>query len=505
MKLAPARVFLSWLALSLIVIGYTARTVSAQVLYGSIVGTLTDQTSAVVPKATVSVTNTSTGLSRQVTTNEAGYYSIPNLPEGNYDVAVNATGFKAYTQTGVSVRINSVTRTDIVIEIGGVAEQVSVEATSAVLQTATTDVSTNLDTRAMENLPLSGYRNYQSLINLVPGATPAQFQNAVTDTPGRSLTTNVNGQDRGANNTRVDGSADILVTMPHHAVYVPPVESIQEVNISTNNFDAEQGMTGGAAVTVITKSGTNDFRGTAFTMYDSSALRTFTWDENRAGVGREAENYAKHQRRQPRRPDQEEQAVLLRELGRDVRTSGLLEHLLGPDCRLPQRKFQPHAGRAHSERGGQPILVPTTEGGSTVLREGMIFDPFSGNEDGTGRSVFSSGGQVNVIPQARLNGPMLKLLALVPQPNLDGDTDNYFNTATQPLNRNNIDAKVNWNRNERQQIWFKYSAMDALVTGDFGLGDAGGECNVRRRRRQGPHARADRWHRARPTPSRRRS
>ncbi len=158
------------------------------------------------------------------------------------------------------------------------------EATSAVLQTATTDVSTNLDTRAMENLPLSGYRNYQSLINLVPGATPAQFQNAVTDTPGRSLTTNVNGQDRGANNTRVDGSADILVTMPHHAVYVPPVESIQEVNISTNDFDAEQGMTGGAAVTVITKSGTNTLQGTAFTMYDSSALRTFTWGENRAGA-----------------------------------------------------------------------------------------------------------------------------------------------------------------------------------------------------------------------------
>ena len=72
----------------------------------------------------------------------------------------------------------------------------------------------------MENLPLSNYRNYQSLINLVPGATPARFQNAVTDTPGRALTTNVNGQERGANNTRVDGSADILVTMPHHAVYV---------------------------------------------------------------------------------------------------------------------------------------------------------------------------------------------------------------------------------------------------------------------------------------------
>ena len=157
------------------------------------------------------------------------------------------------------------------------------EASTAVLQTAKSDVSVNLDTRAIENLPLSGYRNFQTLINLVPGATPARFQNAVTDTPGRALTTNVNGQERGANNTRVDGSADILVTMPHHAVYVPPVESIQEVNISTNNFDAEQGMTGGAAVTVITKSGTNNFRGSAFAMHDNSALRAFTWDENRAG------------------------------------------------------------------------------------------------------------------------------------------------------------------------------------------------------------------------------
>ena len=190
------------------------------------------------------MTNTSTGLSRQATTDTAGYYSIPNLLEGTYDLAITASGFKTYTQRGVNVPINAVTRVDVTIQVGALAEEVSVEATSALLQTTRSDVSVSLDTRAMENLPLSNYRNYQSLINLVPGATPARFQNAVTDTPGRALTTNVNGQERGANNTRVDGSADILVTMPHHAVYVPPVESIQEVNIATNNFDAEQGMTG---------------------------------------------------------------------------------------------------------------------------------------------------------------------------------------------------------------------------------------------------------------------
>jgi hypothetical protein len=277
-------VILFCMAIGLILMGSTARTASAQVLYGSIAGTLTDETGSVVPRATVSVTNESTGLSRQTITDESGHYSIPNLLEGTYDLSVNATGFKPYTQKGVVVRINAATNVDAVVTLGALNEQVTVEASTQVLQTTKTDVNTSLDTTSIENLPLSNYRNYQSLINLVPGATPARFQNAVTDTPGRALTTNVNGQDRGANNTRVDGSADILVTMPHHAVYVPPVESIQEVNISTDNFDAEQGMTGGAAVTVITKSGTNNFRGTAFAMYDSSALRTFTWEENRNGA-----------------------------------------------------------------------------------------------------------------------------------------------------------------------------------------------------------------------------
>ena len=167
---------LTCVTVSLGIIGYGARPASAQVLYGSIVGTLTDQTGAVVPKATVTVTNTSTGLSRQATTDAAGYYSIPNLLEGTYDLAITASGFKTYTQRGVNVPINAATRVDATIQVGALAEEVSVEATSALLQTTRSDVSVSLDTRAMENLPLSNYRNYQSLINLVPGATPAGFR-----------------------------------------------------------------------------------------------------------------------------------------------------------------------------------------------------------------------------------------------------------------------------------------------------------------------------------------
>src|SRR5207245_9060551 len=127
------------------------------------------------------------------------------------------------------------------------------------------------------DLPLSGYRNFQSLINLVPGATPGRFQNAVIDTPQRDFTFNFNGQDRGDNNTRVDGAPNILVTMTHHLAYVPPEETIEEVTISTNNFEAEPGMTGGAAVTVTTKSGTNDFHGSAFAFHTDYTFRAFCW------------------------------------------------------------------------------------------------------------------------------------------------------------------------------------------------------------------------------------
>jgi len=456
--------------------GYSARTASAQVLYGSIVGTLTDESGAVVPKGAVTVTNTSTGLSRKATADDSGYYSIPNLPEGTYDLSVSASGFKPYTQTAINVQINGVTRINPTIQVGAVNEQVTVEASTAVLQTSKSDVSVNLDTRAIENLPLSGYRNFQTLINLVPGATPARFQNAVTDTPGRALTSNVNGQERGANNTRLDGSADILVTMPHHAVYVPPVESIQEVSVATNNFDAEQGMTGGAAVTVITKAGTNELRGSLFAMHDNSALRAFLWDENRVGLKEKPKGNRNIDGGSIGGPIRRNKVFFFADYEGTFERVNRLRLSSLPTADLRTGNFSRMLGAPILSRNGSQILVPTTEGGSTPLREGMVFDPFSGNFDGTGRSVFSSGGQVNVIPQSRINAPMKKLMDLVPLPNQEGDLNNYFNSGTQKLNRSNIDAKVNWNRNERHQLWVKYSAMDALVHGDFSLGQAGGDC-----------------------------
>ena len=116
------------LAISLLLTGLDASIASAQVLYGSIVGTVTDQATAVVPKASVTVRNTATGLSRQVNTDEAGAYSITNLPEGTYDLSVYAPGFKSLTQKNLNVLINNVTRSDLSLEVGALTESITVQA-----------------------------------------------------------------------------------------------------------------------------------------------------------------------------------------------------------------------------------------------------------------------------------------------------------------------------------------------------------------------------------------
>ncbi len=121
-------------------------------------------------------------------------------------------------------------------------------------------------------MPLNRFRNYQALMNLVPGTTPMAFGNAETDTPARSLATNVNGQANTNNSTRTDGATNMNIWLPNHNMYISPAETIDTVNISTSSFDAEQGMAGGAAVTVITKSGTNQFKGSGFEFYNSDKL-----------------------------------------------------------------------------------------------------------------------------------------------------------------------------------------------------------------------------------------
>src|SRR5260370_14712585 len=110
-------------------------------------------------------------------------------------------------------------------------------------------------------MPIGGYRNYQTLINLVPGALPAAFQNSITDTPGRALNTHINGGNAQTNITRIDGATSVNAWLPHHVGYVTPKENVEVVTITTGSADAEQRRSASSVITPGTKSGTNPLRG----------------------------------------------------------------------------------------------------------------------------------------------------------------------------------------------------------------------------------------------------
>ncbi len=250
---------------------------SAQVVYGSIVGAVTDAQKAALPGVAVTATNTGTSIKTETVTDGEGNYAFRNLVPGTYDISSALEGFKTLNKTGYQVAAGTLIRVDVSLELGTLAETVNVVAETTLLQTEKADLNTQIESKAITNLPLNQFRNYQALLNLVPGATPTQFQNAEIDTPARSLRTWVNGVQPNANTTRVDGAVSVNVWLPHHAMYVQSAESIDTVNVATNNFDADTGMAAGAAQSVITKSGTNNLRGSAFLFMNKDAFNTNTY------------------------------------------------------------------------------------------------------------------------------------------------------------------------------------------------------------------------------------
>ena len=249
-----------------------AQVAQAQVLYGSLVGEVQDSSRAVLPGAAVTATNSDTGLQRETTTDGSGSYAFRDLQPGTYDLKVILSGFKSYVKAGVEVRLNTIARQDVQLDVGGTTETINVTATT-LLQTERADVSAQLDKAQVANLPIPSGRNFQQLYKLIPGASPPVELHSDAGNPQRSLGTNFNGVSRSNNNTRLDGATVSYPWLPHIMAYVPSADAVETVNIVTNSFDAEQGMAGGAAVSVSIKSGTNDYHGSGQWFHTDSALR----------------------------------------------------------------------------------------------------------------------------------------------------------------------------------------------------------------------------------------
>jgi hypothetical protein len=243
---------------------------SAQAIYGQILGTVTDPTGAAIPNATVVVTDVAKGTSVTLTSNSAGEFTAEHLIPDTYNVKVTSTGFKAFEQNGMQVFADTSPKVNAVLTIGASDQTVEVNADAVPqLKTDKSDVATIFNAQQIEELPIPDH-NFTNLQLLLPGAVQLGWAHAASENPQGSKQIQIDGQAFGGVNYTLDGTdnQDAILGI---IVINPNSESMSEAKIATQNFDAEFGKAVASVQTVQTKSGTNQFHGTAFDNRESNA------------------------------------------------------------------------------------------------------------------------------------------------------------------------------------------------------------------------------------------
>jgi hypothetical protein len=441
-------------------------TAQAQILYGSLTGNVMDPSGAVLPGARVEALLVSTGATKQATTNERGVYSFPLLQPGIYKVTISAPSFAPVVNESVRVDANATRRVDVQLQLAKLNEVVTVESATARLQTDRADVSTQLQTEQIANLPMtsSAGRNFQSLYRFVPGfSMVTEGVSSDGGNPQRSMTGNVNGNSMQANLTRIDGASNQYIWLPFNAAYVPPTESIESVNVVTNSFDAEQSGHG-ANVLVVTKSGTNQFHGSAFEYHTDSGLKA----RNRfQTIGTDKPKYVMNQ-----------YGVAI---GGPILKNKLF---FFADWEATKRRMTASSTRTVVNPAGifdsagnanLAAAIPAGTDCNVTRVAGCVFDPNTGNADGTGRVAFAG----NIIPANRINSAVKTLLGRINTGGfLNGDgvtaTNNYQSVGATKLDRDTIDSKVNYVANSAMTIFGRYSISQSTLFDPPILGDAMG-------------------------------
>jgi Carboxypeptidase regulatory-like domain len=267
---------------------------------GSVSGTVTDASGAAVVRASVTATNTNTGIRQAVMTDDRGFYSFPDLPVGPYDLEFTTTAFRPYRRTGVNIDANSALTVNAVLEVGERTDAVTVIENSVHVETTSTQMGEVISGTQMTAVPLNG-RSFTDLLALQPGVVPVttitsetvQDVGASVLSPSGDLnpgTISINGQREFANSFIVNGS-DVEENVNMGAAVIPNLDSIAEFRILTNNFDAEYGEFSGGQINVVTKSGANAFHGDVFEFFRNTNLdaRNYfsptrgTFDQNQFG------------------------------------------------------------------------------------------------------------------------------------------------------------------------------------------------------------------------------
>jgi hypothetical protein len=467
------------MAVALLTMFLGMSSANAQVLYGSITGTVTDKTGAVVPDVTVTITNQGTGEVRSTTASEQGAYVFLDVLPGNYTVSVPVKGsFAAFAEKNVQIEVNRQVRVDIVLQLETVTAQITVSDAPPELQTETAVVEHDISEAELVQLPVGGSqgRNFQNLYTIIPGAANVIEQNSTASNPSRAMSVNVNGVEDMSNTTRIDGAMNFYGWLPYIIAYVPPADSIENVNISTNSFNAEQGLAGGAAINISIKSGTRKFHGGAWEYYQDAGLsaRGYTATvQNSPTVPKNVFNefgfnvggpvYI------PKILTGKKKLFFFQNFERTTRRQLIANFVNVPDLKMVNGDFSEVASTA-------PLYDPQPMGVGPYVAF-------------TARPTFQSEYGCNCIPASRLKAPeaaigqkMVSYLTQIatavgtPTPaQLSAQLVNdYFGTGTLSYNRNTSDSKITYIPTENTQVFGRFSIEPFTVNDPQQLGPAGG-------------------------------
>ncbi|MCL4793233.1 MAG: carboxypeptidase regulatory-like domain-containing protein [Bryobacteraceae bacterium] len=429
---------------ALLVLGLlSAAPAAAQILYGTVVGNVSDPSGAAIPGATVVITNRQTNWTRTVSTGPAGGYTVPTVPGGTYEVRVALEGFRTYVQSNLNVATNTVTRADVVMQLGQVTEQIEVSAAAMVLQTDRAEVRSEVTRTTLENVPVPPGRNYQQLFVTLPGFSQPRNAHSIPSNPSRALQFEVNGTVAASNNVRLDGATQFNVWLPHVTAYVPALESIEAVNVVTGSFDAEQGLAGGAAINVQIKSGTNEVHGSAFHYHNNNQTKAKPF-------------FLPQGERNPR--------ATFNQFGGTVG---------GPIKRDRIFYFGSYEGTTDRQFAGGLYTVPTVLSRQGIMTESNlpIYDWLTGDSRGSNRTPFAN----QTVPRNRMSRPSLLLNDLLPMPTVpDAFQGNMFAQGIYAFDRHTVDAKTNFNITDKLTSYVRYSFLDYTANMPLSHGDLGG-------------------------------
>lgn len=263
------RVFTGILAILLLGSGLLLH---AQYTEGTIAGTVIDPTGAAVPNAKITVTNQETGQARELETDAVGYYRVPYLPPGTYEIRVEGSGFKAIVIREIAVRVNVTTRRDVKLQLGALVETIEVVGGASLIQLEEARLADTYETRLVEELPLNG-RDIYFLTTLQPGVTATmapQISNTSFNTFENAFVSN--GATVRGNNFVLDGTNNNNEWLGGTPAITPSIEAIEEFQVQTLNFSGEYGRNNGSVTNIITKSGTNEFHGRVFYFHRNSSI-----------------------------------------------------------------------------------------------------------------------------------------------------------------------------------------------------------------------------------------